>query len=116
MKRILTIILAVMMIMSVMTACGGRGKDNATPTPSVTTPATGGNSSNNGTGNTNGASDGKVDSNGSGDGIIDDAGDAIHDAGNAVEDAVDDVLSPDSSPAPTDTARNGNGMGSSVGK
>ena len=97
MKRMFTIILAAVMIISVMTACGGKDKnDTATPTPVATV---------NPTNNAMDSNSGNVTNNGSDDGMLDKAGDAIHDAGNAVEDAVDSVMDPNGTPAPN-TARN----------
>ena len=99
MKRILTTLLAVMMILSVMTACGGRDKNTTSPTPAVntpsvtTTPAPDDNNTNN---------DGYVEDD-RGNGIIDDAGDAIKDAGQGVENAVDDMLDPNATPEATAT-------------
>ena len=111
MKRIFTIVLAVMMIMSVLTGCGRSDNAKPSPTPIVTTtPSTNNTGGNMGNGNVDDGinSDGNLgDDKGSG-GIIDDAGDAIQDAGNAVEDAVDDMMSPAPSVSPSGSAKNRN--------
>lgn len=91
MKRTFTFIFAIIMIISVLTACGGRDKNTTTtPAPVATVNPT----------NNAMDSSGNVSSNGSDDGMLDKAGDAIHDAGNAVENAVDSVMDPNTTPSP----------------
>ena len=99
MKRSLTLLLASLMLVFALTACGGRdnaSQDNSQNKPQNESAVVGGdsaNSGNNGHSNgTNGSTtNGETANGGSNGSLLEDAGNAVEDGLNGVENAVDDI-------------------------
>lgn len=110
MKRSLTLLLASLMLVFALTACGGRdngSQDNGQNESQSESTAVGGDSANGGsngqTDGTNGNSttNGETASGGSNGSLLEDAGNAVEDGLNGMENAVEDITG--------NTAKNQNG-------
>lgn len=116
MKRSLTLLLASLMLVFALTACGGRdnaSQDNGQNESQSESTAVGGDSANGGsngqTGGTNGSSttNGETTNGGNNGSLLEDAGNAVEDGLNGMENAVDDMTG--------NTAKNHNGSAGTHG-
>ena len=120
MKRSLTLLLASLMLVFALTACGGR--DNASQdsgqngsqsesaavgSDSANSGSTGGSNGHTGGTNGNSTTNGETASGGSNGSLLEDAGNAVEDGLNGMENAVDDITG--------NTAKNQNGSAGTHG-